>query len=149
MIGGQCIEKLGMYLVVELSGGKIKRISFSRHPPDRPSELADLLVQQLHGRDPRVLDFAGQFDLSGLTGFQRRVYAMVREIPRGETRTYGQVAQALGMPGAARAVGRALQKNPFALAVPCHRVVSAKGLGGFSSGIDLKKRLLEMEQSPL
>lgn len=147
MISGNYIEELGTYLIIELSAGKIKRIGFSSNPPDCPSELAAGLIQNLQGGPYQELDLESDLDLSGLTDFQRRVYTAVQKIPRGETRTYGQVAAALGMPGAARAVGGALRKNPFVLVVPCHRVVSAKGLGGFSSGVDLKKRLLQMEQS--
>jgi len=66
----------------------------------------------------------------------------VREIPRGQTMTYGDVALLAGKPGAARAVGRAMASNPFAILVPCHRVVSRDGLGGFAWGLELKERLL-------
>lgn len=79
--------------------------------------------------------------------FYRRVWLECARIPKGKTITYGELARRLGRPGAARAVGRALGANPFAPLVPCHRVVSASGLGGFSAkgGVAAKRRLLERE----
>jgi O-6-methylguanine DNA methyltransferase len=88
-------------------------------------------------------------DYSGLTEFQREVLEAVRTIPRGETRTYGEVAVLVGKPGGARAVGRALAANPFPILVPCHRVVSKKGLGGFAWGLQIKERLLQIERGSL
>jgi len=83
-----------------------------------------------------------------ITDFERRVYAAVKTIPRGEVRTYGWVARQLGAPRAARAVGNALNKNPFAPIVPCHRVVASNGLGGFARGLTAKKQLLRGEGYP-
>lgn len=81
------------------------------------------------------------------TAFQRRVWEALCAIPRGEVRTYGQIASAIGQPEAVRAVGRACGANPVALAIPCHRVVGADGgLGGYRWGIDRKRRLLDMER---
>ena len=83
-----------------------------------------------------------------LTPFQQRVVDVVQSIPPGQTLTYGQVAELAGSPGAARAVGQVMAKNPVPLVVPCHRVVgSAGGLGGFSApgGVETKKRLLALE----
>ncbi|MFH1725248.1 MAG: MGMT family protein [Elusimicrobiota bacterium] len=80
--------------------------------------------------------------------FYRKVWMACARIPRGQVRTYGWIARRIGNPGAARAVGRALAKNPFAPHVPCHRVVGADGrLTGFSApgGIEAKRRLLEKE----
>ena len=81
------------------------------------------------------------------TAFLRRVYAAVRAIPRGSVRTYGEVARAAGSPGAARAVGQAMRRNQTLLFMPCHRVVAAGGLGGFScpDGPAVKRRLLALE----
>jgi methylated-DNA-[protein]-cysteine S-methyltransferase len=96
--------------------------------------------------------FAGrrrEFDLQLAppgTPFQQRVWALLRAIPYGETRTYGQIATQLGNPAAARAVGRANATNPICVIVPCHRVIGASGaLTGFAFGNDLKRRLLELE----
>ncbi|HZT74411.1 MAG TPA: methylated-DNA--[protein]-cysteine S-methyltransferase [Terriglobales bacterium] len=85
-------------------------------------------------------------DLRG-TAFQRRVWALLRQIPRGETRTYAQVARALGRPRAARAVAAACARNPVALAIPCHRVVAARGLGGYHWGVARKRALLRRERA--
>jgi methylated-DNA-[protein]-cysteine S-methyltransferase len=83
--------------------------------------------------------------------FRRRVYAATRAIGPGETATYGEIARAIGDPGAARAVGAALGSNPFPIVVPCHRVLAADGaLHGFSApgGIATKRRMLEIECAP-
>ena len=81
------------------------------------------------------------------TAFQLRVWQELRRIPRGETRSYGEVAAAVGAPGGARAVGQACGSNPVAIVVPCHRVVAAGGgLGGYAWGLDAKRLLLGNEQ---
>ncbi len=86
----------------------------------------------------------------GGTPFQRRVWAALRRIPPGETSTYGAIAAALGVPGAARAVGRANGQNPIAIVVPCHRVIGARGdLTGYAGGLDRKRWLLEHERAAL
>src|SRR5438477_639131 len=87
-------------------------------------------------------------DLSVLAPFQRAVYDVVRALPPGRTATYGEIADRLGKPGASRAVGQALGRNPFLIAVPCHRVLAAGGAaGGFSApgGVITKQRLLALE----
>lgn len=82
------------------------------------------------------------------TDFQRQVWEALRSIPYGETRSYGQLAAALGRPRACRAVGMANHNNPIPILVPCHRVVGANGsLTGYAGGLDLKQRLLELERS--
>jgi methylated-DNA-[protein]-cysteine S-methyltransferase len=81
------------------------------------------------------------------TEFQQRVWAALRDIPFGETRTYGEVAAQVGNAAASRAVGRANATNPICLIVPCHRVIGADGsLTGFAFGEDIKRRLLEHER---
>jgi AraC family transcriptional regulator of adaptative response/methylated-DNA-[protein]-cysteine methyltransferase len=81
------------------------------------------------------------------TAFQRQVWEKLRTIPYGQTVSYGDVAKALGKPGAVRAVGRACATNPVALVIPCHRVVREdKSLGGYRWGLDRKKKLLENER---
>ena len=96
--------------------------------------------------------FAGQRDAFTLklaprgTPFQQGVWAALRRIPLGETRSYGQLAAELGKPGAARAVGRANATNPIALIIPCHRVIGRDGsLTGFAFGEEIKRRLLAHE----
>lgn len=79
------------------------------------------------------------------TEFQQAVWNAMRKIPRGQTRTYGEIAAAIGRPKAVRAVGTACGANPLPVLIPCHRVVAANGLGGFGSGLPWKKLLLRME----
>ena len=86
--------------------------------------------------------------MEGVPPFHRRVYEAAREIPPGDTLSYGAIANRIGSPGSARAVGQALGRNPFAIVVPCHRVVAANGkLGGFSAngGVTTKANLLALE----
>ncbi len=100
--------------------------------------------------------FAGErttFDLplrpSG-TPFEQRVWDALRGIPYGETTSYGAIAQGLGEPGAARAVGRANGRNPIPVIVPCHRVIGADGsLTGFGGGLACKRALLDLERGAL
>lgn len=90
--------------------------------------------------------FELELDVEG-TGFQKKVWQQLREIPYGETRTYRQVAQQLGNPDAARAVGMACHRNPIAIIIPCHRVVGTGGkLTGYASGLDIKQSLLVHEK---
>lgn len=77
--------------------------------------------------------------------FQCRVWLALSKIPKGVTHTYADLAREIKRPKAVRAVGGACGANPVPLLIPCHRVVSAKGLGGFSGGLKIKKRLLELE----
>jgi methylated-DNA-[protein]-cysteine S-methyltransferase len=87
-------------------------------------------------------------DMDGLPEFDRDVYVAARAIPPGSTLTYGEIAKRIGRPGSARDVGAALGRNPFAIVVPCHRVVAANGkAGGFSGGrgVETKLRLLAIE----
>ena len=80
------------------------------------------------------------------TPFEATVYAVVRRIPRGQTRSYRWVAQQLGNPGLARAVGNALNHNPYAPKVPCHRVIRSDGtIGGFARGPARKRAMLRRE----
>lgn len=81
------------------------------------------------------------------TAFQRAVWTALATIPFGETRSYAQVARQIGHPGAARAVGAAIGRNPLSIVAPCHRVVGATGaLTGFAGGLEVKARLLALER---
>jgi methylated-DNA-[protein]-cysteine S-methyltransferase len=106
--------------------------------------LDDRLSRYFMGEN---VDFEDQvLDLRQATDFQTRVWEMVRSIPRGEVRSYGWVAAQVGSPRSARAVGRTLALNPLPIVVPCHRVVGQSGeLIGFAAGLDMKRRLLELE----
>ena len=84
------------------------------------------------------------------TAFQQRVWAALRTIPYGETRSYLQLAQSIGKPAAVRAVGAANGRNPISIIVPCHRVIGSDGtLIGYGGGLDRKRFLLELEQGTL
>ena len=94
----------------------------------------------------RKVAFNYPVDTEESTPFQTAVWAAMRKIPYGETRSYGWIAERIGKPRAARAVGNACGKNPLFIVQPCHRVVGADGrLGGFSAGLELKKALLKLE----
>lgn len=98
------------------------------------------------GQAPDLRDVP--LDGRGLDGLQREVYAATRDVPPGSTRSYGEIARAIGRPGAARDVGAALARNPCPILVPCHRIVAANGaLTGFSApgGLATKRRMLELE----
>lgn len=119
-------------------------------PPGPVTEAITAIVALLDG-EPRDLG-AIALDMAGVPAFHRRVYDVARVIPPGRTLTYGEVASRLGEHGAARAVGQALGQNPFAIIVPCHRVIAAGGrLGGFSAGggAATKRRILAIEGAEL
>ena len=116
-------------------------------PPE--IERAGAAIQALLRGEPGDLSFI-DLDLSSVPAFHRRVYAVARTIPPGTTITYGDLAKQLGEPGLARTVGQALSRNPFAIVVPCHRVLAANGkLGGFSAsgGVRMKRQLLRIERA--
>lgn len=105
---------------------------------------AAALARALEGRPVAALP---PFDESAGTDFQREVWAALRAIPAGETRSYAEIARTLGRPRSARAVGQACGANPIPVLTPCHRAVaSGGGLGGFSGGLEWKRRLLAGEQ---
>jgi methylated-DNA-[protein]-cysteine S-methyltransferase len=93
-------------------------------------------------------DFPDRLDLSTATTFQRKAWEATRLIPYGETRSYKWVAEQIETPASARAAGQALGRNPLPIIIPCHRVLASNGgLGGFSGGLEMKKRLLRLENS--
>lgn len=139
---GVCSVKLGddagwleRLLAEEFSEAELAR----RPMPDVKSAILDFIRGQASLASV-PLDIRG-------TVFQRRVWEELRRIPRGKTRTYREIAAAIGAPAAARAVGSACGANPVALAVPCHRAVRADGgLGGYAWGLGRKKKLLALEK---
>lgn len=137
-------------LLPEASPERLRR----RHPTAQPSH--DLPPPIAHAVEGIRALLAGELrdlgdvtlDERGIPEFRRQVHALTRAIPPGQTRTYGEIAAALGQPGAARAVGRAEGDNPFPPIVPCHRVMGAGGEPtGFSApgGVETKRRLLLIE----
>jgi methylated-DNA-[protein]-cysteine S-methyltransferase len=105
--------------------------------------LVDKLRRYFEGEE---VIFDEALDPSIGTGFQQQVWAITRAIPRGQTRTYGDIAREAGSPGAARAVGQSMANNPWPVIVPCHRVVGHDGrLTGFGGGLAMKQQMLAME----
>jgi methylated-DNA-[protein]-cysteine S-methyltransferase len=90
-------------------------------------------------------EFQVRLDLSSGTPFQISVWKELLKIPYGKVRTYGEIAEKIGNPRAARAVGNAVGANPIPIIIPCHRVVATNGLGGYSCGVEIKKKLLRLE----
>src|SRR5262249_27222535 len=114
-----------------------------------PQWAASLVVRLKLFAGGETVDFADvPLSLEHLTTFGKRVIAACRQIPWGQTKTYGDLAAECGSPGAARAVGSVMAKNRYPLIVPCHRVLAAGGdIGGYSApdGLTMKRRLLAME----
>jgi methylated-DNA-[protein]-cysteine S-methyltransferase len=126
-----------------------QRLEDSTEVPEAIRNAIEGIVALLEGQ-PR--DLRGVvLDERGIDPFRRRVHVAAREIGPGATVSYGEIAKSIGAPGAARAVGAALGRNPFPIVVPCHRVLAANGaLHGFSApgGISTKRRMLEIERAP-
>ncbi len=113
---------------------------------DSPRSFEDLVQRLCLYFQGRRVSFPDKLDLSEASAFEREVWVAARLIPYGETRSYGWVAGHIKRPGAARAVGQALGRNPFPIVVPCHRVIASDGgLGGFGGGLDMKRYLLSLE----
>jgi len=115
-------------------------------PPDNTAIAIQGIATALHGAAGDLGDIS--LDTSGTPGFNRRVYEFARTIPRGETRTYIEIAKALGASGAAHSVAQAIGKNPFMIIVPCHRVLEAGNYADRISphgGVISKRRLLSIE----
>lgn len=134
----------------------IRERRFAAAPAAVPSRAPDARAAAHEAAACRALEryFAGDpdalealpVDLAGGSPFRRRIYDALRAIRFGETTTYGGLAAMVGCPGAARAVGTAMAKNPLSLVIPCHRVLAAAGrIGGYGPGIGVKRRLLAHE----
>lgn len=135
-----------LYLV--FSGERLAEIRFGGEKPPFPAgrtpeslgkQLADYFSGKLRQFHQATVFLQG-------TEFERKVWLSLMEVPYGETRTYKWLAEKIGNPRAVRAVGRALSRNPIPIVLPCHRIIESDGsIGGYSSGVDLKRRLLDME----
>jgi|MGYP001627603713 methylated-DNA-[protein]-cysteine S-methyltransferase len=146
----------GLFLFVVAEGGTLRRSVFrdTESPPPfflswKRNDRSPVLEQARRELEEYAAGtrrrFEVPFELDG-THFQCEVWKALFEIPYGEVRTYGQLAQALGRAGASRAVGAAAGRNPLPVIVPCHRLIGADGaLTGFSAGVAIKKWLLELE----
>ncbi len=119
-------------------------------PPAEMRQAIERMASLLRGEASDLSAIA--LDMDAVPEFHRRVYEAARATPPGNTLSYGDIAKRVGAPGAARAVGQALGRNPFPIVVPCHRVLAAGGkIGGFSAqgGVATKRRMLEIEGAPL
>jgi O-6-methylguanine DNA methyltransferase len=119
-----------------------KRFSVQPQPGDIPAKYARALQEAAAGREPGPVPI----DLIGLSEFQLKVLNILRRVPRGEVRTYGELASLAGRPKAARAVGSVMASNPIPILIPCHRVVpSSGGVGNYGLGPQMKRTLLARE----
>lgn len=115
----------------------------SRKKPPLAEMLEKMLNCYLEGE---AVDFSPiPLDFSGASAFQLRVWLETIQIPYGQTITYGELSRKIGLSWGARAVGQALKRNPVPIIIPCHRVVGRGRLGGYSEGIEWKRRLINLE----
>jgi len=128
-------------ITLTLSGDQVIEcaLPFLENTPRNPFQ-----IDGFQGLEDLMKTFP-RFGTSAGTVFQQAVWNELKKIPRGQTRTYGEIAAAIGRPNAVRAVGSACGANPIPLFIPCHRVVAKNGLGGFGAGLPWKKLLLELE----
>ncbi len=137
------------FLKIGYQGDTLKILQRTQNPidNDRKTDFTDLvykeIIEYLNGER---ISFDFPYELEG-TDFQKKVWKELARIPYGETRTYKEIASAIGNKNASRAVGMANNKNPIMIVVPCHRVIGGNGkLVGYAGGIDMKKDLLDLEQ---
>jgi methylated-DNA-[protein]-cysteine S-methyltransferase len=130
--------------------GRLDKTGGSFGKPSKPAPAISRMFKGLrHYFNGEKVDFACKIDLRDYSAFERAVYKALAAIPRGQVRTYRWVASKIGRPGASRAVGTALAKNPLPVIIPCHRVIKSDGSpGNFSAigGTKLKEKLLELER---
>ncbi len=138
---------LGVLFLV-FSGKGLAEIRFADEKPLCPKGKApEAFKRQIEDYFAgRLREFHQELTFLEGTDFERRVWLATKEVPYGETRAYKWVAEKIGSPKAVRAVGRALGANPIPIIIPCHRIIGADGsLVGYTGGIDIKRRLLDME----
>jgi methylated-DNA-[protein]-cysteine S-methyltransferase len=125
--------------------GEVLALGASEEAPESEvNGLADRLRRYARGE---AVAFADPLDFDGASSFLRAVWEATRDIPHGQTSSYGGLAARVGRPGAARAVGQAMARNRWPIVVPCHRVLAGDGsLGGYGGGLDMKERLLRLER---
>jgi len=143
---------IGLIGIVEKSGVITELFFGKEYQPTDSTELETPLLKEAARQLEEYLD--GKLKSFNLplapegTDFQQTVWAALREIPYGETRSYKEVAETIGRPKASRAVGTANNKNPILIITPCHRVIGADGkLVGYAAGLRVKEKLLEMEKT--
>ena len=138
------------WITISYEDDAVVSLRFGKSDLHSPAPVTELAAAQLREYFTGTRqNFTFPCSLRG-TPFQKAVWSELRRIPYGETRTYGQIAAAIGKPSAARAVGMACNKNPIWIAIPCHRVLGKNAsLTGYAGGLELKRKLLELEQNHL
>jgi O-6-methylguanine DNA methyltransferase len=134
-------------LFLLFSGKNLAGVSFEKPDYNKRGEASESFKKELNNYfEGKIEDFKqGAVFLEG-TNFEKKVWLALKEIPYGETRSYKWLAEKIGSPKASRAVGQALGRNPISIVLPCHRIIESDGsIGGYSSGVDIKRRLLEIE----
>lgn len=138
-VGALRIVQEGDAIVGLHFGGKISETA----PPTALLAEAKVQLEQYFAGQRHCFDLPLSF---GGTAFQHAIWAALLDIPYGETRSYGQIAAAIGRPKAVRAVGQAIGRNPIGIIIPCHRVIGQNGtLTGFGGGLPIKEKLLKLE----
>lgn len=137
-------------VVLSTATGEVEQVLRRSYPnvePSPRSAILDLCNGISAFLDGKAVSFALEdLDLDSCSAFQRSALLAEYGVPRGCVTTYGRLARHIGVPGAARAVGSALARNPFPLLIPCHRAIRSDGMvGGFQAGSDAKRRLLQLE----
>ena len=147
-VKGICIINLSK--ISEAGFQSLLRKKFRKKPIRDDEKLKCVINELLDYFNGNQVNFKSLLDLRIGTIFQRKVWEKISEIPYGELRSYKWIANKIGNPNAVRAVGNAVGKNPVPPIIPCHRVIRSDGkLGGFSSGIPLKKWLLKLEKTSI
>lgn len=145
-------EKLVFVQFATTPQGKViewfKGISCDKELRKARNNLLSIVEKELKGYFRKELKYFNvPIDLRGTT-FQKRVWRALTKVPYGRTRTYGEIARDMGIPRGGRAIGMACKQNPIAIIIPCHRVVGKNGrLTGYSAGLTIKRRLLELEKN--
>ncbi len=140
------VEALYCYVEIEYEA-KLRSIRFVKskeYLKDRKTQSASFELERYFKGEK--IDFSCELDISHLSPFAQKVLEETGKIGYGKTITYSELARRTGCRGA-RAVGRALASNPIPIVIPCHRVVAKQEIGGFSAGVDIKTRLLELEKA--
>lgn len=135
------------HIYIVFLGEKLAKITLQRPKEIRVSVVPESFKKQLSAYfEGGLKEFHQKIVFLSGTDFEKSVWSALRDVPYGETRTYKWLSERIGKPKAHRAVGRALARNPLPIVLPCHRIIESDGhIGGYSSGVDIKRRLLDME----